>query len=81
MIFSIIAAWRLSLVVFFCIIFILFFTDVHLQICGSVKTGFALKGSDTNIRIIIPKTGNPAHVMMEILKVVREHGEFSVVLF
>ncbi|XP_067935578.1 terminal uridylyltransferase 4-like [Watersipora subatra] len=40
--------------------------SLRLQICGSVKAGFALRGSNTNVRIITPKTANLATVMTEI---------------
>ena len=49
-----------------CIFQLYCIVEVTLQVCGSVRAGFALKSSDTNIRIIAPKTANLAIVMTEI---------------
>lgn len=51
------------------------FTGVRLQLCGSLRAGFALKDSDTNVRILAPKTANLAVAMAEIHKVLLKLGK------
>lgn len=54
--------------------FLYVFIDVTLQVCGSVRSGFALKESDTNIRIVAPKTANLAIVMKGIYDTLLKSG-------
>ena len=59
---------------FFCLIASLSL-DVTLKICGSVHAGFALKQSNPNVRIIVPKSTNRALVTTDIEKILSSTGK------
>ena len=50
------------------------YTDVKLELTGSVRDGFALKESDTNIQIVAPKDANFLTVFTEIHKTLQTNG-------
>ena len=52
-----------------------------LKICGSVHAGFALKQSNTNVRIIVPKSTNRALVITDIEKILSSTGKKEVMTY
>ena len=50
-------------------------TDVNLELSGSVRAGFALKDSDTNIRIVAPRDSNFLAIFTELHQMLETMGE------
>ena len=49
--------------------------DVNLELSGSVRAGFALKESDTNIRIVAPRDSNFLEIFTELYRVLETMGK------